>query len=142
MCAQENAFFPPPNVFNIITAVLRKCHITVGVTVMFFRNNAFIMASETSTHWAQQHVMLNKCVPFPFEVQAILQQHQNTTFLNTNTGRLQLFDLSARLWQHGTLLIMQDVPPPPLNMPRSDHPINAEVKSTTAFVVGMGGFVF
>lgn len=39
---------------------------------------------------------------FSFEGQAIHQQHQNTTFLNTNAGRLGLFVPNTWLRQHGT----------------------------------------
>lgn len=55
--------------------------------------------------------------PFPFEERAVRQQRQNMTFLNTNTGRLQLFDLSALLWQHGIRLLMHN------DAACQDHPI-------------------
>lgn len=49
--------------------------------------------------WTTCDVKLTvKWVSFPLWRAAIHQQHQNTTFLNTNTGKLGLFDGSSELW--------------------------------------------
>lgn len=63
VCAQgKNALF-----FSLVTAALRKCQIKVGMSVMFFRINAF--------KWSQrrQYTQLDsiKCVPVPLKCEPI-----------------------------------------------------------------------
>lgn len=109
VCSVFLGKFPALKSFNIIPLLLRKCQIKEGVTVMFFRMNAFIMASWTSTHAAQCNMwcLVRCCMcSSTLEVQAIHERHQNTTFLTTNAGRQQLFDLST--WHHDTLVIMHN----------------------------------
>lgn len=103
------------NAINVITRVLHEFQIKVKWVFFFYSDTIHcglknvVTRTKISRQLPKQHVTLSKLwsePAFPRREGDSLAARK-TTFLNTNAGRLGLFDFNAWLWQHGILLIMQ-----------------------------------